>query len=551
MKLKKKILSLILAIFMFAPCMFMLTACGGGGNGHTHEWSATYTYDSSQHWKKCTGCDETTEKEDHTFNVDTCTVCGYVDDNRTPAQKGVMSNYFSGVKATYTKENIVDSNGTTKEFKKFVDRQIDVLAQDLQKRLDYVYGEYRLNPLNLNHWGESYDLSDPYSTRGYVYRDMKNPADYYARTDSTNILAQLSNAEINKIFFDTDDPVTLTEVNIDDLSDYQRSLLIIETEDNYLADVSALNLIGASSGQNMRLSKTAGLVEDTDKVWKVSQLTTEETKNNLKLMIAQILTNDAGSDYDALISKIDKLGFDSTFKDKLIDVINENIIGSDRIAEDDKYYKELVDNYDGVINDETIGLMRNNTKLFDSDTGDKKYTTSNSPRLYKGYNKLVPVIVKSALDNKFNNTQVSLYPEFSKKAVNYTSNANGFSEAHDYNTITLLAKANTPYTKLVLKIQGSDITESVTLEYQVVVNGEAVGIKQNITLTNDSQELEISIAKTGTFGDFDGTTDVDTNNKIFENVQVDDKNTNNYITIEFTNASGVKFVVTFDGYYNK
>ena len=543
MKLKKKILSLILAIFMFAPCMFMLTACGGGGNGHTHEWSATYTYDSSQHWKKCTGCDETTEKEDHTFNVDTCTVCGYVDDNRTPAQKGVMSNYFSGVKATYTKENIVDSNGTTKEFKKFVDRQIDVLAQDLLKRLDYVYGEYRLNPLNLNHWGESYDLSDPYSTRGYVYRDMKNPADYYARTDSTNILAQLSNAEINKIFFDTDDPVTLTEVNIDDLSDYQRSLLIIETPNNYLAYNGALNLIGASLGKNMQLTELS-LLDDTtnnDKVWKVSQLTTEETTNNLKLIIAQILTNDAGSDYDALISKIDKLGFDSTFKEKLIDVINENIIGSDRIAEDDKYYKELVDNYSGIINSEAILAMMDN----------KKYTTSNSPRLYKGYNKLVPVIVKSALDNKFNNTQVSLYPEFSKKAVNYTSNANGFSEAHVYETMTLLPKENTPYTKLVLKIQGSDITESVTLEYQVVVNGEAVGTKQNITLTNDSQELEISIAKTGTFGNFDGTTDVDTNNKIFENVQVDDKNTNNYITIEFTNASGVKFVVTFDGYYNK
>ena len=461
-------------------------------------------------------------------------------------KKEAMSKFFSGVKATYTKENIVDSNGTTKEFKKFVDRQIDVLAQDLLKRLDYVYGEYRLNPLNLNHWGESYDLSDPYSTRGYVYRDMKNPADYYARTDSTNILAQLSNAEINKIFFDTDDPVTLTEVNIDDLSDYQRSLLIIETPNNYLAYNGALNLIGASLGKNMQLTELS-LLDDTtnnDKVWKVSQLTTEETKNNLKLIIAQILSNDAGSDYDALISKIDKLGFDSTFKDKLIDVINENIIGSDRIAEDDKYYKELVDNYSGIINSEAILAMMDN----------EKYTTTYSPRLYKGYKKLVPVIVNSALDNKFYGTNISLYPTFSNIAHDYSTDATGFKDAHDYNDVTLLAKANTLYTKLVVKIKGSDLSSSeASLEYQLEINGKPVGTKKEIKLSETEKEFTLDISGYGTsFGEYKGNTEKDVNTKIFEKTTISDSNTEtNYIKFNFTNSNGAKFTITFDGYYDK
>ena len=199
------------------------------------------------------------------------------------------------------------------------------------------------------------------------------------------------------------------------------------------------------------------------------------------------------------------------------------IIGADRITEDNGYYDIIKNKYEGKITPDNINAI----------DASSDYSETNSPRLYKGYNVIVKQLVESAL------------------GVNYTSNANGFSEAHAYDTMTLLPKENTPYTKLVLKIQGSDITESVTLEYQVIVNGEAVGTKQNITLANDSQELEISIAKTGTFGNFDGTIDVDTNNKIFENVQVDDRNTNNYITIEFTNESGVKFVVTFDGYYNK
>ena len=470
-------------------------------------------------------------------------MCGYTDPSKVPSGKDAMSKYFSGVKATYAKETFVDSNGSTKTYRQFIDRQIDVLAQDVLTRLDYVYGAYRLNPLNLNHWGESYDLSDPYSSRGYVYRDMKNPADYYARTDSIDILAKLSNSEINEIFFNTDNPPTLTEVDITDLADYQRSLLIIETQSNYLAHNGALNLIGASSGKNTQLTELSLLDDATnnDKVWKVSQLTTEETKNTLKLIIAQILTNDIGSDYDTLISKIDKLGFDSTFKDKLINVINKDIIGSERIAEDDKYYKELVDNYGGIINSESISAMMDN----------ENYTTSNSPRLYKGYSLTIPALVNSALENKFYGTQISLYPVFSKNAVEYTDNAAGFTAAHAYDTVTLLAKAGTPYTKLALDLQGVDITENATLEYQFIVNGTAVGEKQTITLTNNKQELELTITGSGVFGDFEGTTNTDTNKLVFEGGAIADQNTNNYITIKFINDSGAKFTVTFNGYYDK
>lgn len=540
MKLKKKILSIILAIFMFAPCMFMLTACGGG-NGHTHEWSATYTKDASQHWKKCTGCDETTEKENHTFNVDTCTVCGYVDSSRTPAQKGVMSNYFSGVKATYTKENFLDSNNQAREFKDLVDRQIDVLAQDILTRLNYVYGDLRTSK---SKWLSSPALTDAADSTGdyrYYGKYEGGSNGLAARVETAALLTTLSESDYNAL---DDDTLKLTEINIDSLEDYQKSLVISNTSKNYLALERVQCLIGAANGGSMKIDYTDDfkvLMSDENKKWAVTDLTSEDAKNSLKLLIAQEITKNSDTDYDSLLNEINKLGFEDDFEKALENIINNSIIGNDRITEDMEYYNILKKDYHGIINFA-------NTNAINSE---EKYNTNYSPRLFKGYNIVVPALVKSALNNKFENTDVSLYPKFSKKAVNYTSNANGFSEAHAYDTITLLAKANTLYTKLVVKIKGSDITESATLEYQVVVNGEAVGTKQNITLTNDSQELEISIAKTGTFGDFDGTTDVDTNNKIFENVQVDDRNTSNYITIEFTNASGVKFVVTFDGYYNK
>lgn len=545
MKLKKKILSIILAVFMFVPCMFMFTACGvsnEGGSvsaGHSHEWSASYERDASHHWKKCTSCDEITEKENHKFDIDTCIVCGYVDSNRTPAQKGAMSNYFSGVKATYTKENFFDFDNQSRDFKDFVNRQIDVLAQDILFRLNYIYGHDANNTgqSSSRAWYSSINLIDPCTKKEYKFNKT-------ASVNSRNLLCTLDNTEISKILFDNEDPVKLVTVDIDNVADYQRSLLIKDTDNNCLASTEFLNLIGATSGRNMKLvSKVAGKRLDTDesKQWLISNLTSKDAQNALKLMIAQGLTDSEGDDYDTLIGTIDKLGYNSNFSDKLINIINNKIIGADRINEDNGYYDILKNKYEGMITVDNVKSMDMNSD----------YSDTNSPRLYKGYKVIIKELVESAIENKFGGTQVSLYPEFSKKAVDYTTDANGFPEAQNYETITLLARENTPYTKFVLKIQGSNITESATLEYQVIVNGETVGTKQNITLTNDCQELEISIAKTETFGSFDGSIDVDKNDKVFENVQVDDRNTNNYITIEFANASGAKFIATFDGYYNK
>lgn len=541
--MKKKILSIILAIFMFAPCMFMLTACGSGSNGHTHEWSATYTKDASQHWKKCTGCDETTKKENHTFDGGTCTVCGYVD--TTIPIKKPMSKYFSGVKATYTKENFLDSNNQAREFKDLVDRQIDVLAQDILARLDYVYGQHRTKT-GKSAWGYAfplYDLTGNEEDKIYRYYSDSTKDGLPALADSLNMLSPLSETDLDTIYEGT---ASLVEVNIDDLSDYQKSLLIKDTDNNCLASTDYLNLIGASSGQNMKVV-TVGrkdvLKLDESKQWLVSDLTSNDAKDALKLMIAQELVGDEGDDYDALIGLIDTLGYNPDFSKNLIKIINNNIIGADRINEDNGYYDIIKNKYEGKITSDNLNAI----------DASSDYSETNSPRLYKGYKVIVKQLVESALGNKFYNTQVSLYPKFSKKAVNYTSNANGFSEAHAYETMTLLPKENTPYTKLVVKIKGSSIaTSDVSLSLDVKINNSEIYHKR-INLTNEEQTLDIDASEFGsrTLAAYKGTKDADINENIFTNTQVSDKDESNYIKFTFTNKSGVKFTVTFDGYYNK
>ena len=358
------------------------------------------------------------------------------------------------------------------------------------------------------------------------------------------MLAKLSDDDLDAIF-EKNSIYSLTEVDINNLVDYQKSLLIKDTDNNMLASTKLLNLIGANAGQNMKVvSKVAGKRLDTDdsKKWLVSDLTSNNAQNALKLMIAQELVGDEGDDYDALIGFIDTLGYKPDFSENLIKIINNKIIGVDRINEDNGYYDIIKNKYKGKITPD-------NTDLIDADS---EYSENNSPRLYKGYKVIVRQIVKSALENKFTDT-VSLYPAFNKKAVDYTTNAAGFAEARRYETMTLIPKANTDYTKLAVKIKGVDVGGGAALSFDVKINDSQIYHKR-VSLTNEEQVLEIDLSEYGSrtpFKAYQGNKTADVNNNIFVNSVVDDFDEKNFIKFTFDNRSNAKFTVTFDGYYDK
>lgn len=92
---------------------FTVSGCGsstpGGGGGHVHHFSTTWTYDDNYHWHECDGCDEISDKEAHILGeliVDTpasefedgvghyeCSVCDYVKTTSIP--KTHVHNYSS------------------------------------------------------------------------------------------------------------------------------------------------------------------------------------------------------------------------------------------------------------------------------------------------------------------------------------------------------------------------------------------------------------------------------------------------------------------------
>ena len=73
------------------------------------------------------------ERGEHIYGADgyTCTVCGYENEAKKPAQKQNAADVFGGMKVSYAREKITDADGSAKRFNEILDRQIDLLAQDV------------------------------------------------------------------------------------------------------------------------------------------------------------------------------------------------------------------------------------------------------------------------------------------------------------------------------------------------------------------------------------------------------------------------------------
>ncbi len=328
-----------------------------------------------------------------------------------------FSDYFNGY--------VVLSNGdstfkvydevtkTEVTFNDLLNRQIDVLAQDLIYRLTYVYGSIRTNETDI---GNSFNLVNKDGSN-YTYQDKA------AIFDSKKTL-------INNI----DHTHTSGEIDLNCLSCIQNSLNNESGFSNYLFYETMIHLPKAIEGYYTTLN----LISLNNKVaanpwnWTVENATYEnyltKFKNNLKMAIAYILSdNDEYKNidvnysfneemYNNTLSKIDTLGLfnnrnENSQKLKLETFVLNNIIGASLIEKDENIYN--------------CTYLKNNNYVITSnfqldapyDDPDDKFTEdeiANSPRLYKGYAKIIPAIVDQVFTNTFQNTEISLYPTFAR-----------------------------------------------------------------------------------------------------------------------------------------
>ena len=462
----------------------------------------------------------------------TCTVCGYEKEARKPAQKQNAADYFGGVKASYLRGNITDADGTAKSFNEILDRQFDLLAQDILYRLTYVYG-YNQTTHNRT---QNAKLTLKNGEKDFSYQGNN------AVVNSNTLLAAKQ-----------DSVTELTSVNIADINDFQKSIVILDS-DNILLHSSAFDLSGAIEGRNMQLKKQYGscvLGKADSKQWNwysnenstYSDFATKANINKMKMAIAQVEANKAADGnyseaaYNTALAEIGALGFDGFDSAKLVKFIKSNVIGDSLVNKDDEYADTINQKYRGTIDVESIKAMNN----------DSAYTNTDSPRLYKGYSMVLPAIVSQAIGNTFENTTQKIYPAMNRYAVKSFDNLSAFAnEAQAYESIVLMPKAEISTTKLALKIKGAN-----NIGVKCEIGGEAV----QVSAANDGELLLIDLhAYAKKIGAYNGGKENDFSLDLFGGSSASAATAGdgeNYIKLIFENPTGGKFSVEIDGYYNK
>lgn len=538
---KKKFLSAMLACLMLAPCAAGFASCDNGGNGggngeNTEPTYGDWQFNDTEHWRERTVYDEE-ERGEHIYGADgyTCTVCGYENEAKKPAQKQNAADYFGGMKVSYAREKITDADGTAKSFNEILDRQIDLLAQDILYRLTYVYGYNK------------------------TAHNRTQNAKFTLKNGEKDFSYQGNNAVVNSntLLAAQQESVTkLRVVNIDDIADFQKSIDLTSGM-NFLLRNDALNLSGAIEGRYLQLEEgfsAATLVSTADESMKwnwysdanstYSEFATKNNIDKMKMAIAQTLAgetvNGNFATYQTTLAKINALGYENFDSEKLVNFIKSNVIGDSLVEKDDEYASEFKTKYNGIIDSACINSINKNIVFVDD-------TCNDSPRLYKGYSMVLPAIVSQAIGNTFENTTQKIYPAMNRYAVQSFDNLSAFAnEAQAYESIVLMPKAEISATKLALKIKGAN-----NIGVKCEINGEAV----QVTASSDGELLLIDLhAFTKKIGAYNGGKENDFSLDLFGNSgagAADINNGEHYIKLIFENPNGEKFSVEIDGYYNK
>lgn len=535
----KKFLSVLTAAACVTACALSFTACGGnnGGNpSHTsHSWSETFTEDGDRHYQTCNGCDEKLYGS-HSYNADGVCVCGKQKDGQgeeippvtTPELKE-MNTYFSGLKVTKNKNTVTDGNGADITFNEALDRQFETLAQDILYRLYLVYGE--------NTYGEQSTFQN--LDLNYSYNGNS------AKVDKSTALTDLTEHPINHLI-----------INIDCVFCYQNLVNIGAGAGSMFNNNNIIIIKNAFKGDFYYYDTNLGLIDaqteflyDSDGdgeyddyktydpapyKWLFSDYSKWNTdyRTAFKYELAKIVYGDNNTSltYNELLSKIDVTGFSADTEQKITEAIYKTVIGENLVAENLRIYNTFSES------------DKSNLKNWTGDEVEKHY--------FKGYNITVPAIVKQALANTFENTTVSLYPAVTRQSVS-VGNSFTVSVTESTQNIVLMPKSDTPLTCLAFEISGT-AGQSVSLDFEIVVNGAKNTVTKTVALTSATQTVEINLssAGAGSVGAYNGNTISYTNTALFNNPDGADSNGNNYIALNLQNNNSA-FTVNFTGLYNK
>ncbi len=432
-----------------------------------------------------------------------------------------INNSFTKARANYSTNEILNENGTKKTFSELLDRQFDILAEDILYRLYVTYGE------------------DTYGSNGGFGDLLLNDGNYSLNSNSAKVIKDkiLTNNEEHNLNHISSSNIILP--NIDCIYCYQNNINGNQTR---LTNDSYLMIKEAILGNYHNWDNVIELIDNKNAdqyKWQFNDYSKWNTdyREEFKLALAKIVYGNEQTNlsYSELLNKINHLGFTANDGEKIVNYINNSVIGTNLIEENLRIYNKFTE-------DDKI-----NIKMWTAeDEIDKHY--------YKGYNIVVPAIVNQALNNTFDGT-VGLYPTVDKN-VSSVLELDNLKTEKDYKQIVLMPKhSNVLVTKINAKFYSNNSENKNVKVYATVKNvaGALVTKKEvgNVNLSSVGTQVELNIGCQNTIGLFTGDlTNNDTvslfgdNNKL---ISLGD----NYVELSFEYEDGVTFGVEFVGMYDK
>lgn len=457
-----------------------------------------------------------------------------------PESKPVTDYFSSTLKTKYyiTNNTLLDQAGTPRSFANLVERQIDVLANDILYRLVAVYGAGTEGlTTETGKYGEpAFGLTDPLTGKVYTNAevntwDSSSPSTGKALISNYDLIENTTGLYLALPQYKYKDNTivdihNLNQLRINDAASYAYLLssgkyLTGNYFTIYFNNTNAIN--GGLCWDNTNgFDKSLGFNENLRWNWNYDRLDIDvnssatdvyseykdEYLSALKTAIANILINgnSSGKTSSAAVNEINKLGFSTTDKTNIKNFVLNEIIGSNLISEDNNRKPNVI------------------TLSSDTDLTEEEH-------YYKAYSLLVPEIVNRAFENTFSGTTVSFWLNAEKTVLSTETNLNINSLTNkNFTTIKLMANANTPVTMLSFSISGIELS-NLTLTYSLYRNATTAipgAVNKAITTTSSGNfVLDFNAYKSYTFA------------------------SGGYIEIKFTNTSSSNFNINLTGYYDK
>lgn len=491
---------------------------------HICSFSSTWVTDDEYHWKKCTGCNEITERARHNTGG-VCQICYYMqpDDQYLP--------YFFSGHNSYLYEDLVhtrNSRATGDDDYKttwydLAENQINVAAQDILQRLTFIYGTERANTKS--------ELDNSYNRYKFIITDR----------DRVGVSGYNAYVLPHLLLTDEQEEESLDHeecCDLDCLICLQNQIKTFTTDStNYLYNENNIHLAEAISGKytvatGTTLDSTA--VADNAWNWYSDSLVgldyedyAELYLNNFKMAIAEILSGKQTitgvydkAAYDDMVNKLVAFNI-SDYKAEIISFIKNTIIGTDLIAKDNAIKNGTYFTTNGFVIDSTFASL----------------SEGNSPKTYKAYDLIIDSIVSQTFANVYRdyegespmNNQKLVYKISKLKGIGSNYLPNGVGEKC-YADMTMQPRNNKVPTVLRAIISSSTTNPNKTLniDIKIVIDGVEYTDTKTVTLTAEEQYFEIDIA-----GMTNGAT-----------FKAYNKNTN-YIYLDFNNIECISFDINF------